>query len=291
MNDQSNPARYVNALQEETAVADEIAGPFPHVSQEFGSLAEVDAAVDKLQRRVSGLEQLDINPVFLRQTRADHIVAEEIRDTISDVFGPNSPEFIENRDLRIWTGPEHVGMTDAEIIAATEEGRTRAIGILEGLIKRLEKRKDELMAGTVPSTYFDRLDLHPRIREASRDPFLRGDHWEAVFAGMHALVNYVRERSNHHDLGGVQLMRVAFSKDDPLLAFNDLTDQADFDEQEGLMNLFAGVVLLIRNPEGRLVSKRSDRRAIEYICLLSLLAHRLEHAKIGSKSQAATSSD
>jgi uncharacterized protein (TIGR02391 family) len=281
----------VNALQEETAVADEIADPFPHVSQEFGSLAKVDAAVDKLQRRVSSLGQLDINPVFLRQTRADHIVAEEIRDTISDVFGPNSPEFVENRDLRIWTGPERVGMTDAEIIAATEEGRERAIGILEGLIRRLEKRKDELIAGTVPATYFDRLDLHPRIREASRDLFLRGDHWEAALAGLNALVNYVRERSNRRDLGGVQLMRVAFSKDDPLLAFNNLTDQADFEEQEGLTNLFAGVVLLSRNLEGRPVSKSSDRRAIEYICLLSLLAHRLEQAKIGSKSRAATSSD
>jgi hypothetical protein len=45
-------------------VVDELAGPFPQVSREFGSPAEVDAAVDKLQRRVSSLEQLDINPVF-----------------------------------------------------------------------------------------------------------------------------------------------------------------------------------------------------------------------------------
>ena len=272
-------------------MVDELAGPFPQVSREFSSPAEVDAAVDKLQRRVSSLEQLDINPVFLRQTRGDQIVADEIRETISDVFGPNSPEFVDNRDLRIWTGPEHVGMTDAENVAATEDGRTHAIGILDALIKRLEKRKDELIAGTAPSTYFDRLDLHPRIREASRDLFLHGDHWEAVVAGRNALANYVRERSNRNDLGGVQLMRVAFSKDDPLLAFNDLTDQADFDEQEGLMNLFVGAVLPIRNLEGRSVSRGSDRRAIEYICLLSLLAHRLEDAKIGNKSQAATSSD
>ena len=272
-------------------MVDELPGPLPHVSREFGSPAEVDAAVDKLQRRVSGLGQLDINPVFLRQTRADHIVADEIRETISDVFGTNSPEFIDNRDLRIWAGPENVGMTDAEIIAATEDGRTHAIGILDGLIKRLEKRKAELIAGTAPSTYFDRLDVHPLIRDASRDLFFRGDHWGAVFAGRNVLVNYVRERSSRYDLGGVQLMRVAFSKDDPLVAFNDLTDQADFDEQEGLMNLFAGAVLAIRNLEGRLVSEGSDRRAIEYICLLSLLAYRLEVAKIWNKSQAATSSD
>lgn len=271
-------------------MADELAGPFPQVRREFTSPAEADAALDKLRRLITSLEQLDINPVFLRQTRADHIVAGEIREAISDVFGPNSPEFIDNGDLRIWIGPEDVEMTEAEIIAATEGGRRHAIGILEDLIKRLEKRKDELVAGRAPSTYFDRLDLHPRIREASRDLFLRGNHWEAVVASMNGLANYVGERSSRHDLGGVQLMRVAFCKDHPLLAFNDLADQADFDEQEGLMDLFAGAVLPIRNLQGRWVSERSDRRAIEYICLLSLLAYRLEDAKTANKSQAAGSS-
>ena len=45
-------------------------------------------------------------------------------------------------------------------------------------------------------------------------------------------------------------MRTVFSSKDPILAFNDLADQTDRDEQEGTMHLFEGAVLAIRNPGG-----------------------------------------
>ena len=36
-------------------------------------------------------------------------------------------------------------------------------------------------------------------------------------------------------------MRTVFSSKDPILAFNDLADQTDRDEQEGTMHLFEGL--------------------------------------------------
>jgi uncharacterized protein (TIGR02391 family) len=108
------------------------------------------------------------------------------------------------------------------------------------------------MTGTNPApfTYFDRLKLHPRILDMTREKFMDGYHWEAVFAASKALVNYVKERSGRHNLDGAPLVRTVFSKNSPFLAFNDLANQTDLDEQEGMMHLFEGAVLAIRNPGG-----------------------------------------
>ena len=74
-------------------------------------------------------------------------------------------------------------------------------------------------------------------------------------------------------------MRTVFSPKDPVLAFNDLSDQSDHDEQEGMMHLFEGAVLGIRNPRGHSFLDDVPGRALEYIMLLSLLANRLEESK------------
>ena len=133
-------------------------------------------------------------------------------------------------------------------------------------------------------TYFEHLNLHPRIAEVANDLYRDGYHWETVFAAAKALVNYVRERSGRHDLDGAALMRTVFSKNNPLLAFNDLSDPTDLDEQEGMMHLFEGAVLAIRNPGGHTFPEGTEQRAMEYISLLSLLAYRVQEAK-RSRSQ------
>ena len=74
-------------------------------------------------------------------------------------------------------------------------------------------------------------------------------------------------------------MRTVFSKNNPLLAFNDLSDQTDLDEQEGMMHFFEGAILGIRNPGGHTFPEGPEQRAMEYISLLSLLAYRVQEAK------------
>jgi uncharacterized protein (TIGR02391 family) len=61
---------------------------------------------------------------------------------------------------------------------------------------------------------------------------LDSHHWEAVFAAAKALINFVKERSGRHDLDGARLVRTALSKNNPLLAFNGLSDQTEQDEQK-----------------------------------------------------------
>jgi uncharacterized protein (TIGR02391 family) len=216
----------------------------------------------------------------IEEIGAIETVQSNIRETIREVFGSYSPEFNEHKHIGIWAGPLAFNMPDYEIIRSTERGRLKVIRILEGLIGRLEEKKGDLRAGAAPapSAYFDRLNLHPRILAVSQDRFHDGYPWDAVFAASKALVNYVKERSNRN-LDGAVLMREVFSKKDPILAFNELKDQTDLDEQEGMMHLFEGAVQAIRNPGGHAFPEGPEQRAIEYIFLLSLLAYRVQEAK------------
>ena len=74
-------------------------------------------------------------------------------------------------------------------------------------------------------------------------------------------------------------MQAVFSRNNPILAFNDLSDQTDMDEQQGMMHLFEGAVLGIRNPGGHAFPEGPEQCAVEYLSLLSLLAYRVQEAK------------
>ena len=75
-------------------------------------------------------------------------------------------------------------------------------------------------------------------------------------------------------------MTTVFSKNSPILVFNDLKDKTDEDEQLGMMHLFEGAVLGIRNPGGHSFPEGPEQRAIEYISFLSLLAYRVQEATL-----------
>ncbi|MGA1987160.1 MAG: TIGR02391 family protein [Candidatus Sulfotelmatobacter sp.] len=255
--------------------------PPPLEERQFGSAEEIDLAVKKLERRIQELRNLNVPTAVLTQNGADTVATSNVRAAIREAFGTNSPEFKEHSHLELWAGPMFVDMSNAALIEGETRGVIQAIAILDGLIGRLREKRADMVTGetSAPSTYFDRLNLHPRIREVARDRFLDGYPWDAVFAAAKSLVNYVKERSGRHDLDGASLMTTVFSKNSPILAFNDLGDKTDEDEQLGMMHLFEGAVLGIRNPGGHSFPEGPDQRAIEYISFLSLLAYRVQEAK------------
>lgn len=262
-------------------MATRVPPPPPLEERVFQSSDEIDDAIQKLERRLIELQELNVQEAVLTDNGAEDVARSNVRATIREVFGPNSPEFKEHEHIRLWVGSMHMGMSKVEIIRGTQRGVNQTKGILNGLIGRLKEKREDISRGTVaaPTTYFDRLNLHPRILEVSRDLFLDSHAWEAVFAAAKALVNYVKDRSGRHDLDGTPLMRTVFSRNAPLLAFNELKDQTDADEQEGMMHLFEGAVLGIRNPGGHSFPEGPGQRAIEYISFLSLLAYRVQEAK------------
>jgi uncharacterized protein (TIGR02391 family) len=256
--------------------------PTPEVQPKvFSSPDEVDRAIAKLQRRMQEIEELDVVAARRDHTGADAAARSNLRNAILEIYGPYSPEYREHKLIDFWHGATFIGMSDQQILQRILDGRTRVIGILNGLIGRLKERREDLEGGDrpAPSGYFEKLNLHPRIADVARDLFLDGHHFEAVFAGAKALVNFVKERSGRHDLDGAPLMRTVFSKHGPILSFNNLATPTDNDQQEGLMHLFEGAALGIRNPGGHSFPEGSEQRAIEYISLLSLLAYLVQEAK------------
>jgi uncharacterized protein (TIGR02391 family) len=242
---------------------------------------EVDWAIGKLQRRVSEMAQLNVHESMAAGNAGEKVAVSNVRETIREVFGQNSSEFREHEHIRMWSGAMWVGMSDHEILQAKEGGRKVIISVLEGLIGRLNEKKEELGRGPAPTrkSYLDHLNLHPRIADVSTELFQDGHPWEAVFAAAKALVNYIKERSGQHNLDGTPLVRTVFSKNNPVLAFNDLKDQTDLDEQEGMMHLFEGAILGIRNPGGHSFPEGPEQRAVEYLSFISLLAYRLQETK------------
>ena len=246
----------------------------------FESTDEIDDAIKKLNRRIDDLGRLDVRAAILGDTGADDAVRSNIIASIRDIFGPLSPEFQEHEHLRIWAGAMSLNMGEEGIIEATHRGVTQTQGILKGLVDRLSEKREDFEPGSKSvKTYFEDLNLHPRIADVANDLFLDHYHWEAVFASAKALVNYVKERSARHDLDGAALMRTVFSKNNPILVFSDLKDQTDWDEQEGMMHLYEGAVLAIRNPGGHTFPEGSEQRALEYISFISLLAYRVQEAQ------------
>lgn len=152
--------------------------------------------------------------------------------------------------------------------------------MLEGLILRLKERLQDLThdARARTKSAFENMDLHPRIGDVCADLYRDGHYKQAVLEASIALVNYVKEKSRQHSLDGSGLMTTIFSINRPVLAFNELKDQTDKDEQEGLMHLFVGAVLALRNPRAHALFDDSPELALDYIAFLSMLAKRLDTA-------------
>lgn len=202
------------------------------------------------------------------------------RNTVREVFGADSPEFEEFGAAQMLRGPLQVGMLQSEIVQAKLRGREYMVHVCVELIGRLQQKileiRRRIEVGQVARSAESQ--LHPTIDAATRGLVANGHLWEAVFAAGKALVLHVKKRSGRHDIDGVALMRTVFSKKDPILRFNELATLTDFDEQEGMMHLFEGAVMAIRNPGGHGFPTGSEALASQYIQLLSLLAARADAA-------------
>jgi uncharacterized protein (TIGR02391 family) len=249
--------------------------------KQWTSTDEIDKAVVKLRRRIAEAESFDVDAELAHRSGQAGVLLSSIQNTLLEIFGEHSPEYRENSSLHLWSGPLRAGTSLTDRLTGTERGRARIVALLNGLVARLlEKREDfdEDLAPTAKAIA-QYLNLHPRIADVASDLFEDGYHWEAVFAASKALINYVKERSGKHDVDGTGLVRLVFSKNSPILMFNELKDQTDLDEQEGMMHLFEGVVLGIRNPGGHAFPEGTQQRATEYLSLISLLAYRTQEAK------------
>ena len=115
--------------------------PSPLEPRKFRSPEAIDAAILKLRRRIQELEQLDVRAMVLNDSATLSVAKSNVRETLREVFGVNSPEYREHGFIDIWDGPMPMGMSVPERIQGGERGRGQVIGILNGLVGRLEGKK------------------------------------------------------------------------------------------------------------------------------------------------------
>jgi uncharacterized protein (TIGR02391 family) len=81
-------------------------------------------------------------------------------------------------------------------------------------------------------------------------------------------------------------MNQVFSAKNPMIKFNDMKNLTEIDEQTGLMELFAGAVLAIRNvSHHKSRDKQEDPYStIEYLQFASFLIKKLDSAIVVKKN-------
>jgi uncharacterized protein (TIGR02391 family) len=131
--------------------------------------------------------------------------------------------------------------------------------------------------------------FHKDLEQASRNLFEDGYFSQAVFEGCKALNERVRQETGRSE-DGDSLMRKVFSANEPLLRLNTGVSDSDKNEQTGFMNIFAGVMMGIRNPRAHELYEDRPERALAILGLLSLLFEIVDEAAARNSTTSTTSS-
>jgi uncharacterized protein (TIGR02391 family) len=255
--------------------------PEPIVDKAF-TIDDIDRGIEKIKRRVSEVKGLNPDLIPYDDAKVE-IAKNNIRDTVRDIFGNQSQEA---RDFSYPSLYESDNVRSAWDEAPDDytpfvKGLEKMKSLLQGLVDRLEEKRLDFI--TEPkfqaNLAFAGLPIHQRIASVCGDLYKNGHYSQAVLDASKALINFIKERSGEYELDGTPLMTKVFSKNNPILAFNDLKEPSDFNEQEGMMYLFMGAVLGVRNPRSHSFLHDSAEEALEFIGLISLLANRVEKAQ------------
>jgi uncharacterized protein (TIGR02391 family) len=126
---------------------------------------------------------------------------------------------------------------------------------------------------------YDKIVTDPPVRGVSRGLFRDGHYARAVEEAFKCLNNSVKSKSGLSSRDGADLMRRAFSANEPVLTFSDRTSISEQDEQRGYMEIYAGSMMGIRNPRAH--DHRLDdhpRMALQLLVLANHLMDKLEQA-------------
>ena len=122
--------------------------------------------------------------------------------------------------------------------------------------------------------------LHPVIISSSYEQFERGLLRDAVLNGVVAVFDFIRARTGSRK-DGSDLVGEVFSIANPKLIFSEIKTESGQSDQKGFLQIFQGTFSGIRNPKAHtLVHDLDNLKASQYLVFLSLLARRVEEARI-----------
>ena len=246
------------------------------------TVEQMQAAIPRLRKRVEELMAIDVETIQERGEIRFQALLHRIDDTLVETFGSDT---IEYDRYRVWMfdTPSIISGHPTpiqEVRIEYKRGIDGAIAKLQTVIDMFEEKLDAEPESPVSRTRraFGELDLHPEIAHAVTKLFQDGHYANAVEDACKVLDLMVKMRSGKHNLSGTELMQVAFSPKAPLLAFNDLNSETDHSEQQGMMYLYAGAMLALRNPRAHELIEDDPVQALEHIAFLSFLCKSLKRA-------------
>lgn len=245
---------------------------------------QMQEAVPRIKRRLADVEDFDPNTVRDRSDPRIASLENKLETLLDSIFELGTIE--HNRYRHHITSLDRAGYNVygtplQEVINGLKEGREAILHHLGEIVKHLQEELSE--RGATPEGQalraYQNLDLHPEIQRAAGDLYRDGHYANAIEDAVKALNALVRLRSGEDGKDGTTLMEYVFSPKNPILKFNTLTDQSDFDEQKGFMMLLSGAVAGLRNPRAHKIIRDDPESALEFIAFISLLAKLVDKAK------------
>ncbi len=128
--------------------------------------------------------------------------------------------------------------------------------------------------------------VHSIIINVAKKKFIDGHYADAVesaFKEINSRLKEIYRQERKEEKDGADLMRKAFTPNDPLLIFEDMNCQNGKDTQQGYMDIFAGAMTGIRNPKAHENLYITENDAAKKLIFASLLMDKIDQAVKFSK--------
>lgn len=167
-------------------------------------------------------------------------------------------------------------------------------------IERLEMLNDALDYAIVSTAQANPVEIlnvdfweriHPKVTSVARQRFESAQFADAVEAALKELSQLVKQTVEGivpPALDGAALMNRVFSKENPLFIFDDLSTESGKNIQQGYMQIFAGVMIGIRNPKAHANLEIDENRAVHFLFLASLLLFKMDEGKLAENHVGST---
>lgn len=161
----------------------------------------------------------------------------------------------------------------------------KKLQLLQDFINALTPENDPLRKLIRDAIKLPELDfwsiIHKDIIKVAKKKFEDGyyaDAVESAFKEINKRVKEIVKNRTGEELDGANLMYKAFSEKTPIIILDDLSTETGRNIQKGYMQIFAGAMIGIRNPNAHENIIINKEEATHFIFLASLLMFRLDKA-------------
>lgn len=246
------------------------------------SAGDIQAAIPKLTRRLAEVRDFDPKGVSGNFDPHAEALEDKVDATLVEIFGPDTLDYDRYRGWNLYGGRLNAyGVPHPEIVEGYQRGQIKVVAKLENAISVLKEKLEDMGLTGAPGVprSLDGVDLHPAIAAAAGDLFKNTHYADAIENACKALNVCIQSKSGEYGVDNTDLARRVFSRKKPKLAFNDLGNELDESEQEGMMHLYEGVFMAFRNPRAHRLVDDDPETAFGAITLISFLAKLVDTAK------------